>query len=330
MKKILSIVIIILAVISAGAGSWWVYTQMQPASQIETSRYITIEEGASAGEVAQVLEKEGVIRNGTVFYLYTRFYKHAPNIKSGFYRFSPHHEITEILEILTEGRTENITVRIPSGVDLIEITSLMEEEGFSENEIRTALNRRYDIDILKHKPDNVGLEGYIYPDTYHIAANSSAADLIETTLVNTQQHITSDLKRQWEKHGLSVHEGLTLASIVQKEIADPEDQAQVAQVFLARLEDNQPLEADPTFMYAAKKNQKPVSVDIDSPYNTYQNKGLPPGPIATVTLDSLQAVAYPADTEYKYFVTGEDGVTRFSKTRQQHEKYIDRHGVSGS
>ncbi len=330
MKKVLSIIIIILAVTSAGAGSWWVYAQMQPVTQTEASHYITIEEGASAGEVAQALEKEGIIRNGTVFYMYARFYKHAPNIKSGFYRFSPHQEITEILEILTEGKTENITVRIPSGVDLKEITSLMQDEGFSKNDIQTALNRRYDVDLLEHKPGNVGLEGYIYPDTYHIAANSNAADLIETTLVNAQQHITSDLRQQWEKQGLSVHEGLTLASIVQKEIADPEEQAQVAQVFLTRLEDGQPLEADPTFMYAARKKGRPVSVDINSPYNTYLNKGLPPGPIATVTIDSLRAVAYPADTKYRYFVTGEDGVTRFSQNRQQHEEYIDKYGVSGS
>lgn len=328
--KLALIGIAMFVVTSVVAGGVWAYAQIQPASETEKSRYITIEEGSTLGQVANTLEQKGVVRNGTAFYMYARFYEQAPHVKSGFYRLSPHQDVSAILNVLIEGRVENMTVRIPSGRDLQAIRSLLRETGFPRSEIQTALEREYDVPILKHKPADVSLEGYIYPDTYHIAANANASDLIRMALVNTERHVSSELERRFKEHDLSVHEGITLASIVQKEAADPENRAQIAQVFLTRLEDDQPLEADPTFQYVARRQGVEPSIDIDSPYNTYQNRGLPPGPISTVTAGALEAVAHPADTQYRYFVTGEDGVTRFSKTRRQHKEYIKQHGVSGS
>lgn len=327
-----ALIILLLGITGAGltAGLWWGYTQLQPVSSAATDKYVTIENGSSAGNVASTLEEEGIIRNGTVFYLYTRYHKQTSNIKSGVYRLSPDQSIAEILQVLTEGRTENMVVRIPSGVVLDEIQAILQKKGFKQDNIHVALNRRYDVDILKYKPKGADLEGYLYPDTYHAASNAEAADLIEMVLSNTDKHISRQLKNQWREHGLSVHEGLTLASIVQKEVAEPRQRAKVAQVFLTRLENGQPLEADPTFQYAARKKGVEPSIDVDSPYNTYQNRGLPPGPIATSAIGAMEAVANPADTEYQYFVTGEDGITRFSKTKRQHEEYIEKHGVSGS
>lgn len=330
MKMTLIILFLGLTGVGLAAGLWWGYAQLQPASSAAADKYVTVENGSSAGNVASTLEEEGIIRNGTVFYLYTRYHKQTSSIKSGVYRLSPDQPIAEILKVLTEGRTENAVVRIPSGVVLEEIQAILRGKGFEQDDIRAALSRRYDADVLRYKPKEADLEGYLYPDTYHVASNAETADLIEMVLSNTDKYITRQLRNQWREHGLSVHEGLTLASIVQKEVAEPRQRAKVAQVFLTRLENDQPLEADPTFQYAARKKGVEPSIDVKSPHNTYQNKGLPPGPIATSTIEAMEAVANPADTEYRYFVTGEDGVTRFSKTERQHEKYIEKHGVSGS
>lgn len=330
MRTYLIVMIITIGAVGLALGSWWAYNRLQPASFAETERYVTIEDGASAGEAAGTLEENGIIRDGTMFYLYARFRGQASNIKSGFYRFSSGQTMPEILDVITEGRVENEIVRIPSGVDIAETVSVLRQHGFQDREVRAALNRGYDVGILDHKPDDANMEGYLYPDTYHIAANADAAELVRMALNNTDQHVTERLRNRWRAQGLSVHEGLTLSSIVQKEVAEPRQRAKVAQVFLTRLEDNQPLEADPTFQYAARRLDVEASPDVSSPYNTYQHTGLPPGPIATVTQDAMEAVANPADTDYRYFVTGEDGVTRFAKTRRQHQRYIDRHGVSGN
>lgn len=330
MKTYIFITIAGVALLAITAGAWWFNEQLRPVSHTSSDHYVTIEEGESSANVAKTLEEEGIIRNATAFYLYTRVSDRSQDIQAGFYRLSPHQTIPDILNILTEGKVENIIVRIPSGADLKEITGILSEAGFSEAEIKRAYDHDYDVEILEHKPDSVGLEGYLYPDTYHIAANAQAEDLIKMILVNTGQKVTTELKQKWQKHGLTVHQGLTLASIVQKEMAEPQEQAQAAQVFLSRLEKGEPLEADPTFMYASRQKEVEGSVDVDSPYNTYKVKGLPPGPIATMDAGALHASANPAGTDYMYFVTGEDGVTRFSKTRKQHDQYIDKYGVSGT
>ncbi len=330
MKKTLIIIFITVVVLGVALGAWWVHRQLQPVSSEQTASYATIEDGATAGHVAGTLEEAGVVRDATVFYFYTRFRGQTANIKSGFYRFEPGQTVSQVLDILTDGRVQNKVVRIPSGASLEEIVSILRENGLERDDIQAALNRDYNIGIMNFKPEDMSMEGYLYPDTYHVAANARATDIVRMILNNTEQHVTPHLRNQWRAQGLSVHEGLTLSSIVQKEVARPEQRAKVAQVFLSRLEDNQPLEADPTFLYAARELDVEPSPEVDSPYNTYQNTGLPPGPIATMTQGAMEAVADPADTEYRYFVTGEDGVTRFSKTRRQHRTYIEEHGVSGS
>ncbi|PSO44455.1 endolytic transglycosylase MltG [Candidatus Saccharibacteria bacterium SW_7_54_9] len=329
MKKIIIIAFVIL-VAGAGVGSWWVYRQLQPVASAEEDSYVVVPDGATAGEVANTLEEEGVVPSETVFYFYTRYRGQTANIKSGFYRFGPNQTAAQVLEKLTRGQVQNKVVRIPSGADLGEISTVLAKNGFKRANIRTALNRDYQVRVLDFKPQRASLEGYLYPDTYHISANAQAADMVRMILKNTGKHLTSRLRSQWQAQGLSVHEGLTLSSIVQKEVAKPKQRAKVAQVFLDRLKNEQPLEADPTFQYAARKLGVEASPEVDSPYNTYQNTGLPPGPIASVTQDAMQAVAQPADTEYRFFVTGEEGVTRFAETRDQHQRYIQKYGVSGS
>lgn len=322
--------ILFLLVLAPVAVTIWYQSQMQPASAVVSRTYIDVEEGMTARDVARKLHEEELIRSQWAFYMYLMANDAAHQLQAGFYRFSPTQPPTTIASALTRGEVNNQHVRIPSGIDLEEVASILEDSGFGETEVEQALNRNYDVDILNHKPADESLEGYLYPDTYAIARNSDPQELVKMIIVHTQQQVTLQIQEQWEEQGLSVHEGLTLASIVQQEVADAQERKQVAQVFLSRLERDMPLEADPTFQYAARKQGIEATPDIDSPYNTYQTQGLPPGPIGTVTRSALEAVAEPADTDYLYFVTGEDGETRFSRDKQQHQRYIDKHGVSGN
>lgn len=330
MKQLLVIVLVIIIVFPLAAYGWYSY-QLQPVSRAVKRTYVNVEEGMSARDIASALHDKGLIRNPWVFYTYMAVNEYANSLQAGFYQLSPTQPVAAIAATLTEGQVENHQVRIPSGVELGEIKRILTEAGYREQEVEQALAAEYEVDILQYKPSDHDLEGYLFPDTYIIANNGDVQTLVEMIVSHLDQEVTDELKAGWREQGLSVHEGLTLASIVQKEVSDPQERAQVAQVFLSRLEQGMPLEADPTFMYAARQQGiEEASIEIDSPYNTYQAEGLPPGPISTVEAGALQAVAEPADTDYLFFVTGDDGVTRFSKTKEEHEQKIQQHGVSGT
>jgi uncharacterized YceG family protein len=205
--------------------------------------------------------------------------------------------------------------------------------NYTAEEIDEALNAQYDLDFLASRPAGATLEGFLYPETHNFYGDSTVKEVLEVFLNEMGKVIEeNDLKSKYEARGLSIYEGVTLASIVQKEASSPE-QPTVAQVFLKRLGSGIPLGSDVTVTYALdvvdpnretyKDNQS--ALRIDSCYNTRLHGGLPCGPISNPGLSALLAVANPTDTAYLYFLTGDDGVMYYSYTEAEHNQNIYQH-----
>jgi UPF0755 protein len=177
-------------------------------------------------------------------------------------------------------------------------------------------------DFLKDAPADADLEGFLFPDTYRVFKNATAEDIVQKLLDNFNDKLTLDLRTDIAKQGKSIFDVITMASIIEKEVKSPEDMKIVSGIFWQRTGDSYPLESCATLAYILGVNKKQYTYEdtkINSPYNTYQNAGLPPGPICNPGLAAIQAAIYPQTTDYHYFLTRPDtGATIFSKTYQEH------------
>lgn len=320
------LVVLGLVLVSVAAVFGWGIWQLQPRDGDGRQRQVTIASGSTPVEIAQTLEREGIIRNAFVFRLYVWAQGRVGELKAGTYVFSPAQDVPDIVAYLVEGKVDALRITLIPGQTLREIEDSLVKYGFERTEVSAALYAAYDHPVLAGKPPTAGLEGYIFPDTYEIQGDGTVEDLVRKALDNFQQKLAeSQLVAALQARNLTLYQAVTLASIIQEEVPTPAEQKQVAQVFLKRLAEDMPLGADPTFKYAAGLLGVPPSVNLDSPYNTRIKKGLPPGPIANFNLSALEAVAYPAPGDFLYFVAGDDGVTRFARTFEEHERNIERY-----
>lgn len=328
---IAAIVVVVLGV-ATGVGLFsvkqWYQNQLLATPRIE-SKTVEIPEGSSTAEIADLLASENIIKNARAFRLYLRQEGIGGQLQAGTYRFAPALTAQEVAMMMADGETATRRVTITGGMSLIDVTSRLEESGFAAFDIAQALGKTYQYPVLADKPAEASLEGYLFPDTYEYQIGDRAEVVVDKMLRRMDEKVTAALESQWATQGLNIHQGVTLASIVQKELSVPVEQQQAAQVFLRRLSLEMRLESDPTFMYAARQLGVESSVDVPSPYNTYEFAGLPPGPISNPGLSAMEAVANPSDTAFLYFVTGADGVTRFSGSLDEHNALINQHGVAG-
>ncbi len=196
-------------------------------------------------------------------------------------------------------------------------------DGFSTQEVEQAFAANYDHPLFAAKPADASLEGYIYPETYRITADSNVATLFKKSFDEFYAVIQQNkLVEGLAVRSLNLHQGITLASVIQKEVPGETDQKQVAQVFLKRLNEDIALQSDPTFIYPARQAGQEPKVNFDSPYNTYVHKGLPVGPIANFNLSAITAIIVPAEGEFLYFVADKEGTTHYSLTLEEHEAKV--------
>ena len=219
------------------------------------------------------------------------------------------------------------------GETIYDIKDSLIEAGYSEAEINEAFNTKYDFDFLKNRPEGATLEGYLYGDTHEFYKTATVKEILETFLTEMGNIISdNNLEQKYKERGLSLYEGVILASVVQKE-AHQEDQPTVAQVFLSRLQYGIPLGSDVTVSYALDTvdpnrinySDNQSALTIDSCYNTRLYAGLPCGPISNPSLSALLAVASPSDSTYLYFLTGDDGLMYYSYTEAEHNQNIYSH-----
>jgi UPF0755 protein len=324
-RLIILVTLVALAFSGLVAGGRWYQRSIEPLAASETEQLLRIEEGMSSAEIAEALDEAGLVKSGFAFRLYLRLHGVSGDIQAGLYRLKPGLTAAQIAAKLSSGDTAVHSVTIKSGTRLDQLVKDLVQIGYMETEVNAALAATYPYSYLEAKPAGVSLEGYIFPDTYRVEIDTPVAQVIDLMLANTESKLTPQLRQAWAARGLSLHQGLTLASIVQKEASRSDDQRQVAQVFLKRLRIGMRLESDVTFEYGAVVSGQPASPDSDSPYNTYKIDGLPPGPIASVSSEAMAAVANPADTDWLYFLSDKEGNTHFSTDQSGHEENIQKY-----
>jgi len=326
----LTIILVIGVILTVGAtvAVRKVYNEkLLPVSSSQTTKLVTVGGGASVDAIGQQLEKDGLIRSAWAFKLYVSTKQLRSNLQAGTYALSPSQSVSEIVSQLTSGKiaTDNITILPGKRVDQIKATLI--NSGFSPADVDTALDpATYASNpALVDKPAGASLEGYIFPDSFQKNADTTATSIIERSLAEMHSALTPDMRAAFAKQGLSTYQGIILASVVEREVSNSSDRRQVAQVFLSRLKQNMMLGSDVTAYYGAIADGKEPSVNYDTPFNTRLHKGLPPSPISNVSVDSLKAVAYPSNTDWLYFVSGDDGQTYFSKTLEEHDALAKQH-----
>ncbi len=304
------------------------HENLKPLSSVKTVHVITVPSGASVSKIASLLKKEGVIRSDWAFQWYVSSQEVRDKLQAGSYALRPSQSVAEIVSIMTQGRVDTALVTIPPGRRIDEVRSILINNGFAAKDVDRALKPDLyrDHPALVELPKEVtSLEGYIYPESIQKDANTKPEDLITKYLDQMQKRLTPDVRNGFVQQGLTVYQGVTLASIVETEVSNPADRPKVAQVFLKRLHENMRLGSDVTAFYGSILADKAPSVTFDSPYNTHLHDGLPPGPISNVSADSLNAVAHPATTDWLFFVAGDDGKTYFSHTLEEHEALVQEH-----
>jgi UPF0755 protein len=318
--------LIVIIVIAALSAFWWYNGALQPRSTDNHRIRVTIEQGSTPDQIAKTLEDKGVIKSAFAFQILVKQSGDRDKLQAGTYLLSPTQSSKEVLDWLVGGKVDTFNVTILPGQTLTDIKKKLVEDGFVAADVDAAFAKKYDHPLLADKPDGVNLEGYIYPETYQINSQMTVEQFLTRTFDEFYAQIQAkNLQAELKDHGFNLHQGITLASVIQMEASHSADRKQVAQVFEKRLKDGIELGSDVTFMYAAKLTGAVASPSLDSPYNTRKYKGLPPGAIANFTVDSLQAVAEPASGDYLYFVAGDDGAVYFAHTEAEHEQNIKKY-----
>jgi UPF0755 protein len=323
-------------------------TGTQPSPSVRSVE-ITIAEGAVAQQIADELASEGVIEDAASFMALLGLTGVAAELQAGRYEFALDTPGSEVVRRLREGPPQDVLLTIREGLRVEELVEILELEGVgTREEIQAALALDWSdvVPALEDRPEGADLLGYLFPASYVITPETTAESFIEQMLRAFEEQVTPEIRAAAEERGLTLHELLTLASIVEREAVWPDEKAEIAAAFSNRLEAGVSLDADPTVQFALTIADggaasielygywKPqifiADLDVQSPYNTYRNPGLPPGPIASPGLGAIEAAANPADSDVVYFVAAPecDGTHRFAETFEEHLANVDAFNAS--
>ncbi len=300
---------------------------LAPPSGEKASRTVTLERGLSFKQIAQILEKEGIIRGVTRFILLGRLTNAEPRIKAGEYAFDLPASHWSVLRKISEGRVKTYRITIPEGYTLLQIGHLLEDHGIVSKEMFLLESSSPEV-LSRHQVEGPSLEGYLFPDTYTWSKDMDPTMVIRFFLERFRQVYTPEMTKRASELGLSEREVLTIASIVEKEASDPQERPLVSAVIHNRLKRGIPLQSDPTVIYGIPHfdgNLTREDLRRYSSYNTYLIRGLPPGPIANPGKSAIMAALSPAPVDYLYFVSRNDGTHHFSSTLEEHDSAVDRY-----
>lgn len=305
---------------------WMLYASL-PAGPRQGDRvaYVRIPEGTSARGVARLLHEAGVIRDPLYFLGVTRLLGSDTRLKAGTYAVAPGESPFRLLRRIVAGDVAVRRVTIPEGYTVRDIARLLARQGIvNEERFLELAFGGYTVTVGGRQLTS--LEGYLFPDTYVFPLGASEEAVIDVMVARFTELVVPLAGEG--AGGLSLHEIVTLASIVEREAARADERPVIAGVFLNRLRRGMPLQADPTVRYALDMwtgRLEQAHLQVDSPYNTYKYPGLPPGPIANPGLDAVLAVLFPEPTEYLYFVARGDGTHHFSVTYAEHLNAVERY-----
>jgi len=284
-----------------------IITPLNPDGQEQS---FNIEKGEGVREIAANLKEAGLIRNGIYFEYYILYKGWAARLQAGQYELSPSFNILQIARKIVKGEaiSNEVAVTVPEGFNLKQIDARLTKAG------------------LIGKGELLGrpqLEGYLFPDTYRFGPTETLDEIVAKMRANFEQKIGQDLREEIANQGKSIEEIVIMASLLEKEVSTNEDRRLVSGIFWQRLEDNYPLESCATIAYVLgvdKWRYSAAETRIDSSYNTYQNVGLPSGPICNPGLSAIEAAVFPQTSDYYFFLSKPDGETVFSKTLEEHNQ----------
>lgn len=291
---------------------------------------VKIREGLSTAEIAERLAEKGIIDSSFRFRLLARFYDYDDKFRPGAYTFNANMSDEEVFQKLLTGEKKFVRFTVPEGFGVKEIAERLYNLDLADkDEFLKAAEDFAPYDYMR-KRKNVffAAEGFLFPDTYNVESDIDIEEILGLMAANFDDRVTSTMRVQAEKMGLSVYDLITLASLVEREVRYPEDRPIVAQVLLKRLKLNMPLQTDATLQYLMDTPKEDVSIEdtqIDSPFNTYQHTGLPPGPIANPGMASITAVLHPAETDYLYFVADRQGHNHYAHTYEEHLNLVNQY-----
>lgn len=325
---------LVIALLLVAWGGLFVYDIFHtPNDENSAPQTVTIASGASAAQVARQLGEAGILQRPLNFHLYLTFRGRTGDIIAGTYELTPQ-SVRRLANTLTSGPqpTERTVTLIEGWTNQQVAEALQKAFDWPSTDPFLAATRRLPaehFDFLDSKPSGVDLEGYLFPDTYRFYADATPTDIVTALLETFDRRVDADLRAAMARQGRTLHETLTLASIVEREVPTPADRRIVADIFWRRLDAGIALQADSTVNYLTGKKTPSISAAdraIQSPYNTYQVRGLPPGPIGNPGLDAVQAATQPTPNSYWYFLTTPDGDVIYSRTFAEHvaakQKYL--------
>jgi UPF0755 protein len=310
------------------------------ASPADEPVTVVVESGEGSDSIADALKKTGAIDSATQFRVLVAFLGYGSLLQVGEYEFTRDTPELDAVYRIRRGLVSTKSVTVVEGWRLEQIADAVAEQGIPRNDFIAAARRLdYDFSFLEDLRTGERLDGYLFPATYTIRRRDTARDVVQKMLQAFADSLPGTLEQQATDLGLTLHEVVTTASIIEREAVLPEERPVMAQVFLRRLRLGIPLEADPTVQFALANDPDSVAefgywkqglttddLEVASPYNTYTEAGIPPGAICSPRLDSMNAVVNPADTNYLYFVAKPDGSHAFAETFQEHLDNIEAFG----
>lgn len=315
---------VILAVLISVAGYSSLLTMR--SSNIEV-RIFEVPEGVTLKWIAANLQKEGIIENKTLFMLAGRVLLSDKDVRAGEYLFTTDMSLFEVISSFRNGKVNYRTVTIPVGARIDQIGEILQDKGLVDKETFRQLTRNHGlISLLNLDSETDSLEGFLYPDTYYFVKNSSPDRIVRKMIMRFNKLFTPEMAARASELHMSIKEVVTLASVIEKELGSESERTLISAVFHNRLRRKMPLQSDPTVIYALGEDfdgdLKKKHLIFKSSYNTYLQRGLPPGPIGSPTIESIRAALYPANVDYLYFVSRNDGTHYFSNNFEEHDRAV--------
>lgn len=300
--------------------SYIAFEMLVPAQTGNRKAEIEIPRGSTFRQAVDILYDRKLIRDKNIFLLAGKLTGADRKIRAGFYSIWSSMSPFDIFKILRKGQIIEYEIKILEGDSLLEVSGQFEKNGIIKRE--EFMKLAHDPDFLdSYKIESKSIEGYIFPDTYRIPKGVSPKEALGSMIGKMREKFSFDILTRMEKMGMTENETLTLASIVEKEAVVDSERPLISAVYHNRLKKKMQLQADPTSIYGIKSSREKITREDllrKTPYNTYQIKGLPPGPIASPGLKSIMAALYPAKVPYIYFVSQDDRTHQFSTTAEEH------------
>jgi UPF0755 protein len=327
--------LLLVATVALGVAAYqtirWAEGPAIPTQEIPPSKVVVIPDGATFQYVAALLERERLIKSRSAFVILGKSQSADRKIHAGEYELNPGMTPAEILSKLLNGQVLLHPLTIPEGLTITQIADVVSQQGLTDRAefLRLAKDQAF-IASLGIKAET--LEGYLYPNTYKFPRVVKAREVLVAMVEQLRKVVGPDLLARMLELKMTMHEVLTLASVIEKETGANGERSEISAVFHNRLKKHIPLQSDPTVIYGLPSfdgNLRKKDLSNPSPYNTYRVKGLPPGPIANPGIQAIRATLYPSNSRSLYFVSRNDGTHKFSATLMEHnqavEKYQRRH-----